>query len=947
MRPSSRSVLLALTSALALAASLLVPLSAATPAGSAERTVTLVGSLQSEIGCAGDWMPDCAASHLPLLSGSTYGKNVDLPPGTYDFKVALNDTWDENYGVNGASNGDNYPLVVTAPTTFTMRYDDATHETTAVPAAWAPATTPTAADRALARNSLREPLTRERFYFVMADRFANGDTANDTGGLIGDRDVTGYDPTGKGWYHGGDIAGMTKRISYIKGLGTTAIWLTPSFKNKPVQGSGAGKSAGYHGYWVTDFTQVDPHFGTNAELKTFIDKAHRQGMKVFFDIITNHTADVLGYPDAAYTGPAGDQRVPYVSKADQPYTDAAGVPFDDALYAAGTNGFPAVDETSFPYPPTFLTEADKTLKVPAWLNDPTMYHNRGTSSFAGENSTYGDFPSGDRSALDDLWTERPAVVNGMTDIYKTWVDFGIDGFRIDTVKHVNIEFWQQFAPAMEAEADRIGNRDFFSFGEVFDSGPAYLSSFTTTGKLQATLDFGFQDGARRFDQGVRTTDLSEFFAQDDYYTDADSNAYQLPTFLGNHDMGRVGYFIGLDQADAAPEEKLQRSQMLHSLMYLTRGQPVVYYGDEQGFVGDGGDQDARQDMFASQVTSYNDDAMLGTDRLGSRDRFNRSAPMYRWIADLADLVEEHPALRDGAQIQRYAESEAGIFAVSRIDRRQQVEYVVALNNSEVAKTVQVPTYSAGRWFGGVWPDGLRGGRTGADSTLTVTVPPLSARVWKARAPLARRDAAPAISVDTLKAGSNIGGRAEIGVAADSDSFSQVSFAVRPYAGNAGDWTYLGTDDNAPYRVFQDVTTYPRGTVLEYRAVLKDSSGNLSATSTVGIVGDAKLPKEPVVVTVTVPGSFNNEIGCPADWSPNCAAAHLTLDPADGLWKGTFTIPAGGYNYKVAINDSWAVNYGAGGLRGGADIPLNLTADGPVSFTYDPVTHLVTTTPPSG
>ena len=80
----------------------------------------------------------------------------------------------------------------------------------------------------------------------------------------------------------------------------------------------------------------------------------------------------------------------------------------------------------------------------------------------------------------------------MEDIYKAWVDFGVDGFRIDTVKHVNMEFWQKFSPAMLEQAKQKGNDDFFMFGEVFDSRPSYMSTFTTTGKLPATLDFGFQ-----------------------------------------------------------------------------------------------------------------------------------------------------------------------------------------------------------------------------------------------------------------------------------------------------------------------------------------------------------------------------------------------------------------------------------------------------------------------
>ena len=116
-----------------------------------------------------------------------------------------------------------------------------------------------------AHHSLREPVTDQNFYFVMADRFDNGDPANDNGGLPPGKGEgqSGFDPTGKGWYHGGDLKGLTQKLDYIQGLGTTAIWLTPSFKNKAVQDNNGFPSAGYHGYWITDFTQIDPHFGTN------------------------------------------------------------------------------------------------------------------------------------------------------------------------------------------------------------------------------------------------------------------------------------------------------------------------------------------------------------------------------------------------------------------------------------------------------------------------------------------------------------------------------------------------------------------------------------------------------------------------------------------------------------------------------------------------------------
>src|SRR5215204_502439 len=192
------------------------------------------------------------------------------------------------------------------------------------------------------KHSLRAPVTDENFYFVMADRFENGTTDNDTGGIAGGPNQHGFDPTNKGFYNGGDLNGLLDQIDYIRGLGTTAIWLTPSFKNKAVQLQD-GPSAGYHGYWITDFTQIDPHLGTNADLRALVEAAHARGMKVYFDIITNHTADVIGY--------TGGQRQPYVSKDVEPYRTAAGRPFDDRDYA-GTGTFPPLDPAvSFPYTP--------------------------------------------------------------------------------------------------------------------------------------------------------------------------------------------------------------------------------------------------------------------------------------------------------------------------------------------------------------------------------------------------------------------------------------------------------------------------------------------------------------------------------------------------------------------------------------------------------------------
>ncbi len=113
--------------------------------------------------------------------------------------------------------------------------------------------------------------------------------------------------------HGGDLKGLIARLDYIQGLGATAVWVAPIFRNKPVQGKPGDESAGYHGYWVTDFTAVDPHFGTEAEFSALVDAAHARGMKVYMDIIANHTADVISYAECPSGGCA------YRSRADYPY----------------------------------------------------------------------------------------------------------------------------------------------------------------------------------------------------------------------------------------------------------------------------------------------------------------------------------------------------------------------------------------------------------------------------------------------------------------------------------------------------------------------------------------------------------------------------------------------------------------------------------------------------
>ncbi|KAA6211840.1 hypothetical protein CP979_28950 [Streptomyces filamentosus] len=660
-------------------------------------------------------------------------------------------------------------------------------------------------DRALAAQPARQDLTREQFYLLLPDRFADGDPANDRGGLIGDRLATGYDPTDKKFFQGGDLKGLTQRLDYIKGLGTTALWMAPVFTNIPVQTRDGGKesSAGYHGYWITDFTRVDPHFGTNDDLRKLIEAAHAKGMKVFFDVITNHTADTVDYAEKEYG---------YRPKGAYPYLDKDGRPFDDAVVT------PGVDADSFPYTPV----ATGTAKVPAWLNDPAMYHNRGDSTFVGESGLYGDF-----FGHDDLWTERPEVVEGMKRIYETWVrDFGVDGFRVDTAKNVNMEFWTQWATALDAYAKKQGREDFFMFAEAFSADASITAPYVTEGRLDATLDFPLQSAIRNYaSRGGPAGDLSHVLGQDYRYTTDKANAYEQVTFLGSHDMGRIGSFLKQDNPGASDAELVRRATLANELMFLSRGNPVVYSGDEQGFTGAGGDSDARQTLFASKVPDYLDDDQLGTDRTHATDAYDTAHPLYEAIARLSKLTREHPALRDGVQQERYAEG--SVYAASRTDARQRVEYLVAANSSTEPKTVSVPVDSAS--FRSLY--GGQGVVTAKDGKATVTVPALSTLVLRARTPLPRTAAAPSVRLTAPPAGAT--GTVEIGAAVSGDPLNRVVFAAQV---GDGPWQTLGSADHAPYKVTHRIPAgVPEGTPVRYKAVVVDprrrTASALAATTT--------------------------------------------------------------------------------------------------------------------
>lgn len=586
----------------------------------------------------------------------------------------------------------------------------------------------TAAVPAIAQDYRARLPEDEVIYFVLPDRFENGDPANDKGGLSGDRLKTGFDPAAKGFYHGGDLKGLIKRLDYIQNLGATAIWVAPIFKNKPVQGPPGQESSGYHGYWITDFTQVDPHFGTNADFKALVDAAHARGVKVYMDIVVNHTADVIQYRDCP-----GD--CAYRSKADYPFSrrgGTGGAPINPGFLGDAVQtpeNFARLTDMNFAYQP-FVPKGEEHAKVPDWLNDIRYYHNRGNSFWKGESVVYGDFVG-----LDDVATENPRVAQGFIDIFGQWIDdFGIDGFRIDTSKHVNSEFWQAFVPAMKARAKARGIANFHIFGEVMVDGTdsATLARYNRTDRYDS-LDFAFTWAlveALGTNRGSEA--LERLFANDILFEGGPDAARHMPTFLSNHDIARLGTHLRKTRPGISNDELFARVKLAHAMLLTLRGVPTIYSGDEQGFVGDGGDQDAREDMFASKVAVYNDNVLLGTKSTTAQANFDEAHPLYRLIADLAKLRVTHPALTRGRTVVRAAGQEAGLFAVSRIDAASGEEVLLVFNTATKPISANVAIDPATTRF-----SALRGrcpAAPAAPGSVAITLAPLDFMICKAERP---------------------------------------------------------------------------------------------------------------------------------------------------------------------------------------------------------------------
>jgi hypothetical protein len=345
------------------------------------------------------------------------------------------------------------------------------------------------------------------------------------------------------------------------------------------------------------------------------------------------------------------------------------------------------------------------------------------------------------------------------------------------------------------KAKSAGISDFTLFGEVTNPTAFGLMTFVRENKMQTVLDFPFQTNATGFASGINdAASLNTFFLTDDYYTSPTSSASNLVTFLGNHDMGRVGFLLNSMKIQT-PSELLARDELAHALMYFSRGIPTVYYGDEVGMTGssNGDDQMARQDMFATKVSDWKSELRIGGRPVGNGNSFNlsKSNPLVKYLTQLAKLRAAHPALANATMQTRLAKG--SVFAVSKKDPAENREYVVAFNNGAKSMSIEVNTATST----GGWKNIL--GKTTYKTTgskLKFTVPALSTIVLRANNVIER------VKVTSGKVSAlvdDMTGYYKVSASLTSRDFLSVEFFVRTSVSSS--WTSLGTDTNAPYSVF--------------------------------------------------------------------------------------------------------------------------------------------------
>jgi glycosidase len=493
---------------------------------------------------------------------------------------------------------------------------------------------------------------RDQFiYFLLVDRFNDGNPS--TPPFDGIKKEGWHENSGGVAFQGGTLRGITDKLDYIRGLGVTTLWLSPVLKNRPEP------SGSFHGYAIQNFLETDPRIGTKEDLRTLVREAHQRGMYVVLDIVVNHTGDNWYYKDDIH-----------------PLYDHGGRVYEFGAFRSE-------------HPPEEYGPDDAVW--PAELQSPDCYKRRGmiVNWNDMEESVNGDFMN-----LKELDLGNPVVLETMKAVYKYWIkEADIDGYRIDTVKHIEDGAAASFCNALKEYAESIGKKNFFLFGEIVaddDTMRRYVGPRTQGGEqleaLDAALDFPLYFVLEEVIKGFANPQVlrDRYERLHRLYASSDASEYFV-TFLDNHDQMSRPYRRFL-HGGADP------IQAVLGIGYLLTapGIPAIYYGTEQGF--DGGappgpynDATIRENMFGGAWGAFGTTGM---------HFFNADHPIYILIRRIAELRAREPALRYGRfYFREVSENGAnfgfsalgwGLLAYSRI--LDMTECVVALNLTRTPQT---------------------------------------------------------------------------------------------------------------------------------------------------------------------------------------------------------------------------------------------------------------------
>ena len=466
-------------------------------------------------------------------------------------------------------------------------------------------------------------------YMTCTDRFYDGNTSNNK--AYNTTDV--FDKEGSLSYHGGDFAGLEQKLDYLEDLGVNTIWITPIVENSDTKtDDGNGNeipSTGYHGYWASDFTKLNPHLGTEAEFKSLISAVHARGMKLMVDVVLNHA----GYGTENY--------------------------FNSIL--TDTNG--------------------NTVKM---LRDDS-------------NTVTGDDVYGSLSDLPDFVTENEDVMNQLVKWQTDWVKkYDIDYYRVDTVKHVNSETWAAFKNAL-TEADA----EFKMIGEYSGAGYGNTAGELGTGRMDSLLDFDYNDQAVNFVSG--NVEGAESFLES--RNNSINNTATLGAFLSSHDEDSLVDKLTKEKG-MTEEQALNAAKVAAALQLTSKGQTVIYYGEELGQHG--------LNNYPIQSNRYDFDwAALESQKTDA-------SSMYNHYKKLLAIRNDYSALLSKGTRKNIATSNDEGYSV--FERAYDGNALtVALNVKDAAKTVTIPVSLAA----GTEVKDLYSGATytvGSDEAVTVTIP---------------------------------------------------------------------------------------------------------------------------------------------------------------------------------------------------------------------------------